>query len=443
MKAPGGIFISYRRDGGAEMARLIRDALQHRGFRVFMDVEDLRSGRFDVALLSAIDGCTDVIVILSPNSLERCAAEGDWVRREVAHAIAHGKNVVTVRTRGFHWPEQPLPNDIADLRYFQGIEPSHNLFSASVDKLVLLLKSRPSLRASRRFRAALALTCGVALVALAATYFRRPQSARETNLPPAAPAPRDSQTAPATTRPAPASQPANLAFARDLCFNHDQWTSGAALLAQCPGVLQPPALAEVRGPGMAGESNLARLWAQAGTAAPVPDNWHCFRRARYWYQKALANSFINTDAAATQALRDELARLPAPKATLRLSGTSSFRERFTVKRDAMTWTSEENGGGPFRIQGVKPLPPFGTAWGESRQFPEADARALLPDGVDFLTAKLAGSRFGGTTGSVSEILSFRILPSGDGVEVKFGEKNAANVRYPGSFTFNILITFGQ
>jgi len=27
----------------------------------------------------------------------------------------------------------------------------------------------------------------------------------------------------------------------------------------------------------------------------VPDKWHCYRRARYWYRKALANSAITAD----------------------------------------------------------------------------------------------------------------------------------------------------
>ena len=44
------IFISYRRDGGQETARILRDSLAERGYRVFFDVESLRSGAFNTKL---------------------------------------------------------------------------------------------------------------------------------------------------------------------------------------------------------------------------------------------------------------------------------------------------------------------------------------------------------------------------------------------------------
>jgi hypothetical protein len=139
--APAKIFISYRREGGAEMARLIRDALQRRGYRVFMDVEDLRSGPFNTALLAEIEAATDVVVVLTPECLERCSDPNDWLRREVAHAIQREKNVVPVMTRGFRWPLS-LPEDLAALPTFQGVPPSLEYFEASMDKLARLLQGR-------------------------------------------------------------------------------------------------------------------------------------------------------------------------------------------------------------------------------------------------------------------------------------------------------------
>ena len=38
------VFISYRRDGGAETAKHLRDVLTERGYRVFFDTDSLRSG---------------------------------------------------------------------------------------------------------------------------------------------------------------------------------------------------------------------------------------------------------------------------------------------------------------------------------------------------------------------------------------------------------------
>jgi hypothetical protein len=63
------IFISYRREGGEHLAGRVKDALKNRGFSVFMDVEDLKSGKFDEALLGKIEDATDVLVILTPGCL--------------------------------------------------------------------------------------------------------------------------------------------------------------------------------------------------------------------------------------------------------------------------------------------------------------------------------------------------------------------------------------
>ncbi len=81
------------------MARLVRDSLQRRGYRVFMDVEDLRSGPFNTALFNEIDSAADIVVILTRGSLDRCRTEGDWLRLEVAHAIQRKGNVVPVMAR--------------------------------------------------------------------------------------------------------------------------------------------------------------------------------------------------------------------------------------------------------------------------------------------------------------------------------------------------------
>jgi hypothetical protein len=50
----GSVFISYRREGGAETARLLRYELLARGWSAFLDVEDLKAGKFDEMLLSEV-----------------------------------------------------------------------------------------------------------------------------------------------------------------------------------------------------------------------------------------------------------------------------------------------------------------------------------------------------------------------------------------------------
>ena len=129
------IFISYRRDGGETMALLLHDRLSQRGYRVFLDVESLNAGSFNNKLLDIIDNCKDVLVILSENSLERCANDEDWVRKEIAHAFKAEKNIIPFMLRGFKWPDS-LPFDIADLPMQNGINAiSNEYFDASIERL--------------------------------------------------------------------------------------------------------------------------------------------------------------------------------------------------------------------------------------------------------------------------------------------------------------------
>ena len=71
------IFISYRREGGFEIAKLIQERLKADGYRVFLDYEGLRSGNFNTRLYQEIESCKDFIVILSENSLDRCVNQKD------------------------------------------------------------------------------------------------------------------------------------------------------------------------------------------------------------------------------------------------------------------------------------------------------------------------------------------------------------------------------
>ena len=138
------VFISYRRQGGEQTARIICDRLMDSGYKVFFDVESLRSGAFNTKLYSVIDECRDVIVVLSQNSLDRCKDENDWVRLEIAHALKVGKNVIPVFLRGFVFPGT-LPGDIEPLRYQNGLEASSEFFDAFIGKLKTFLKSKPTL----------------------------------------------------------------------------------------------------------------------------------------------------------------------------------------------------------------------------------------------------------------------------------------------------------
>ena len=138
------IFISYRRDGGDTLAQLIYDRLTARGYKVFLDIESLRSGKFNEKLLNVIEECKDLIVILPPGALERCSNEGDWLYLELSYAMKNRKNIIPVMMKGFEWPET-FPEGLEGLRNYNGIHDSKDYFDAVIDKIVSLLQSRQTL----------------------------------------------------------------------------------------------------------------------------------------------------------------------------------------------------------------------------------------------------------------------------------------------------------
>jgi CHASE2 domain-containing sensor protein len=138
---PTVAFISYRRQGGAETARLIRAALRERRQNVFLDVEDLGPGIFDARLLEEIEHAPNFIVILSPGSLDQGHGKDDWLLKEIGHAIQARRNVIPILKDGFVLPaHESLPPEVADLPRFNGVIYSHLRFDDAIDELVDFLK---------------------------------------------------------------------------------------------------------------------------------------------------------------------------------------------------------------------------------------------------------------------------------------------------------------
>ena len=142
MEGSYDIFLSYRRDGGIKDAMLLHQALEERGYRVYIDLRGMTSGLFDVQLYQHIDECRDFIVVLSPHALDRCDSQEDWVRREVERAHAGGKNIIPVMLNGFSFPDR-IPSSLEFLRHTHGVVPSFEYYDAFIDKLVQYLKSEP------------------------------------------------------------------------------------------------------------------------------------------------------------------------------------------------------------------------------------------------------------------------------------------------------------
>jgi hypothetical protein len=82
-------FISYRRDAtGKAFARSIKEALTHRGYDVFLDVDTIDSGKWADTILTQVAHRAHFLLLLTPNALDRCAAPTDWMRRKFETARA-------------------------------------------------------------------------------------------------------------------------------------------------------------------------------------------------------------------------------------------------------------------------------------------------------------------------------------------------------------------
>ena len=131
------IFISYRRRGaGAGVAGELQSKLENRGFKAFLDVDEIGSGHFPAQIQQAIEECHDFILVLAPGTLDHCVEEGDWVRHEIEEAERLGKNIVGVALSGFVMPSpEALPPSLHELPLRQVFLWSHEYRTASFEKI--------------------------------------------------------------------------------------------------------------------------------------------------------------------------------------------------------------------------------------------------------------------------------------------------------------------
>jgi acyl carrier protein len=138
MDANNTVFISYRRKASWSIARAIFMDLREHGYDVFMDVESIDSGTFDTIILNQIAARAHFLVILASNTLERCIEPGDWLRREIEHAIDLNRNIVPVLVENFQFDDKTrryLTGKLEKLPRFNALTVPHEYFDAAMEKL--------------------------------------------------------------------------------------------------------------------------------------------------------------------------------------------------------------------------------------------------------------------------------------------------------------------
>ena len=165
------IFISYRREGGADKARVLKTELEKRGFSVFLDFDELKDGYFDERITNAISSTPIFMILLSQNALDRCGEDGDWVCKEIEYAIKTNRHIIPIN------PDRAFNNfPISTPQYIvQGLQQHQmseimfgQLFNVSMDKMVAE-RIKPALARStkRRLTRGLVISGMIALILIA------------------------------------------------------------------------------------------------------------------------------------------------------------------------------------------------------------------------------------------------------------------------------------
>lgn len=132
------VFISYRRQGGAEKAELTKGELAKRGFResrMFMDTRNISSGNYINSILDALDKSGNLVVIITKGCFDDLPTDSTWVK-EIEHALKKGKNIVPMYFDGISEVKKTdLPESIQRLSLENAVMYVHQYADASFDRL--------------------------------------------------------------------------------------------------------------------------------------------------------------------------------------------------------------------------------------------------------------------------------------------------------------------
>ncbi|EUB59183.1 Sterile alpha and TIR motif-containing protein [Echinococcus granulosus] len=132
-------FISYRRSNGTHLASLIKTLLQLRNYRVFLDIERLKGGRFENKLMDSIKHSENFILVLTEGALDRCSTDGsiDW---EINCALENNCHIIPLSDR-FDWGNaDTLPEDICAITKFNSVQWTPELEEGCIDRIIEFMR---------------------------------------------------------------------------------------------------------------------------------------------------------------------------------------------------------------------------------------------------------------------------------------------------------------
>jgi len=176
------VFISYRREDSAGHAGRLYDSLQsHFGDNhVFMDLSDIDSGTNFVDVIQAAIKSSDVVLALIGKQWLTCSSGGtrrldlanDFVRTEIATALAQGVPVIPVLVQGAGMPLAPsLPEPLKQLASHDAHDLSDERWSYDVGRLIDATEKLAGKTGQSRRRALAAIGAALLVIATATGAF--------------------------------------------------------------------------------------------------------------------------------------------------------------------------------------------------------------------------------------------------------------------------------
>ena len=140
------IFVSYRRADAAGHAGRLYDQLANRfgAANIFKDLDSMEPGAdFAEVIEDTVARCDALIAVIGSDWLSpRLEDPDDWVRLEIAHALARKVRVVPVLVEGAKMPAPAdLPEDLSALSRRHAVDLSETGWHAQVSELLDRLES--------------------------------------------------------------------------------------------------------------------------------------------------------------------------------------------------------------------------------------------------------------------------------------------------------------
>ena len=139
MKKSYDIFLSYRRSDGKLLARLLKESLEKRGYRVFLDMDELLDSVFDEHIIQAIQTTPIFLLLMTQQCFSRCHNPNDWVRMEIEYAVRTGTNIIPINPDNLftRFPKS-MPShlrEVVAMHQYSTIDTGQ-LYQVSIDKLI-------------------------------------------------------------------------------------------------------------------------------------------------------------------------------------------------------------------------------------------------------------------------------------------------------------------